>query len=238
MGSQSFIKRRILGGNFHMTSLNAVVSRLTVLALTVSVLAGQTMFAFALPGRNVTAGEMTVTGTTETNEKPFVLVNGDRAFSGRTFLSDGVITTTETTSAVVNFGKIGRVNIGPNSNLTLAVSETTITGTLTNGTIGVSNSDGVAVKIITPDDSVTNQGTEASRFTVNVAANTSSVAAESGSVLYNNGAAVATKQDDDDDDDDDGEIWVPIVVIGGTIGAVLLFTVFDDDDDEIVSPVR
>jgi hypothetical protein len=217
-----------------MKSLTAVFSRLMVLALTVSVLAGQTMFAFALTSGNL-AGEITVTGRQEAGEKPFVLVNGDPAFSGRTFFSDGTITTTETSSASIDFGKIGRVNLGPNSTLTLSVSETSISGKLAAGSISVSNSDGVSVKIDTPDDTVTNEGVSASRFTVNVAADKSSVAAESGSIRYNNGATVATKQDDDDDDD--GEIWVPIIVFGGAIGAVIFFTLTDDDDD-VVSPVR
>ena len=116
------------------------------------------------------------------------------------------------------------------------VSATNISGTLSTGNISVANGVGVGVKIVTPDDTVSNEGTSASRFTVNVAADQSIVAAQSGVVRYNNGATIA-KQDDDDDDDDDGMIWLPIVVIGGTIAAVLVFSVFKDDDD-VVSPVR
>jgi len=213
----------------------SVVSHLIVFVLTIAILTGQTMFVFAVPAMNSTAGEITVTGTADAGEKPFVLVNGERSFSGRTFFSNGTITT-GSSSASINFGKIGRVNLGPDSALTLTVSETNISGVLSSGSIHVANSDGVAVKINTPDDVVTNEGNSASRFTVNVMANTSSVAAQSGAVRYNHGGTLA-KQDDDDDDDDDGMIWLPIIVFGGTIGAVLAFSVFDDDDD-VVSPVR
>lgn len=215
------------------TKDRSIFSQLTVFVLTIAIVACQTTFVFALPEKNSLAGEITVTGTAAGGEKPFVMVNGDPSFSGRTFLSNGTISTTATTSASIDFGKVGRVNLGPGSTLTLNVSENSITGMLSTGTVNVANSDGVAVKITTPDDNITNEGTSASRFTVNVAADRSSVAAQSGAVRYNNGASLAQ----DDDDDDDGNIWIPIVVIGGAIGAVLLFTVFDDDD-EIVSPVR
>ena len=218
------------------TNERSVFSHLIVFVLTFAILTGQTMFVFALPERN--AGEITVSGAADADDKPFVLVNGERAFSGRTFFSNGTIATTESSSASIDFGKIGRVSLGPNSTLTLSVSDASITGTLSSGTINVANSEGVGVKIVTPDDTVTNEGTTASRFTVNVAGDRSSVAASSGVVRYNNGEAVAARQDDDDDDDDDSAIWVPIIVFGGTIGAVLAFSVFGDDDDENVSPIR
>src|SRR5687768_5484622 len=219
------------------TNHRSMFSHVTVFILTFALLTSQTMFVFAVPEANFSAGEVTVTGTANAGEKPFVLINGDAAFTGRTFFANGTITTPESTSASINFGKIGRINLGPASTLTLRVSDNSISCMLSNGSIQVANSDGVAVKIDTPDDTVTNEGTSSSRFTVNVIADKSTVASTSGVVRYNNGNAVA-KQDDDDADDDDGSIWLPIVVIGGTIGAVLYFSVLNDDDDEIISPVR
>lgn len=217
------------------TNHRSMFSHATVFVLTFAILTSQTMFVFAVPGTNFSAGEVTVTGTANAGEKPFVLINGDAAFSGRTF-ANGTITTPESSSASIDFGKIGRVNLGPASTLTLNVSDNSISGMLSKGSVRVANSNGVAVKIDTPDDTITNEGTSSSSFTVNVIADRSSVASTSGVVRYNNGNAVA-KQDDDDDDDDDGSIWLPIVVIGGTIAAVLVFDVFDDDD-EVVSPIR
>ena len=220
-----------------MKSINnrSVFSHLIVFVLTIAILTGQSMFIFALPEKNSAAGEITVTAAANATEKPFVLVNGEPAFSGRTFFSDGTITTKQSTASI-DFGKIGRINLGPDSTLTLSVSPTSITGTLSSGTINVANGDGIGVKIVTPDDTISNEGMSATRFTVNVAADVSSVAAQSGIVRYNHGATVA-KQDDDDDDDDDGSIWLPVVVFGGTIAAVLFFSVFRDDED-VVSPVR
>ena len=214
----------------------SVISNLVVFVLSISLLTSQSLFVLANNERNVSAGAITVTGAGTAGAKPFVLVNGEPAFSGRTFFSNGTISTTETSSASIDFGKVGRITLEPNSTLTLMVSETQMSGTLTTGGIKVANGDGVSVKINTPDDAIANDAL-ASRFAVNVASGVSSVAAETGTVTYNNGKSVAARQDDDDDDDDDGNIWIPIVVIGGAVGAVILFTAFDDDD-EIVSPLR
>ena len=211
----------------------SVISNLVVFVMTISLLTSQSLFVFGNSERN--SGEITVSGVGAPNAKPFVLVNGEQAFSGRTFFSNGTISTTESSSASIDFGKVGRITLEPNSTLTLSVSGTQLLGTLSTGAIKVANGEGVLVKINTPDDAVANDGT-ASRFAVNVVSGVSTVAAESGTVTYNNGKSVA-RQDDDDDDDDDGNIWIPIIVIGGAVGAVILFTAFDDDD-EIVSPIR
>lgn len=215
----------------------SVYSRSIILLLALAVLTSQTLIVAAVPDRTRSTGEITVTGDLDTGEKPFVLVNGERAFSGRTFFSNGTIATTDSSTATIDFGKIGRIHLQKGSSLTLNVSDNSIVGTLSTGGLNVSNGDGVAVMIQTPGDTVTNEASSASRFTVNVTSGVASISAESGVVRYNGGRSVATRQDDDDDDDDDGNIWVPIIVIGGAIGTVLLFTAFDDDDD-VVSPVR
>src|SRR5215204_5914480 len=155
-----------------MKSINSrqVFSHLVAFVLTFAILTGQTMFAFSLREASSASGEITVSGPAKAGEKPFVLVNGDPAFSGRTFLSNGTITTTESSSANVNFGKIGRISLGPGSTLTLNVSETSISGKLLSGSIRVANGEGVAVKIDTPNDAVTNEANAASRFSIDVAA--------------------------------------------------------------------
>lgn len=210
------------------------ISRLIVFALTVTMLTGQTMVALAVPKAGQPAGELTVKGNMPTDEKPFVLVNGNRSFTGRSVFSSGTIATTETTSAIINLGKIGRIELAPASVLTLSFSDNSISGELASGDVRVSNADGVAVQIKTPNDVITNERNAASSFTVAVGPQVSKVSATLGAVRYNNGKSVA--QDDNDDDDD--AIWVPVVVIGGTIAAIFLFTMLgDDDDDDIQSPI-
>jgi hypothetical protein len=216
-----------------------IVSSLVAFVLTFAILTSQTVFAFSVRGMGSAAGEITVTGPAKQGEKPFVLVNGDPAFSGRTFLSNGTITTTESSSANVNFGKIGRISLGPGSTLTLSVSETSISGKLSSGSIRVANGEGVAVKIDTPNDAVTNEANAASRFSIDVAAGGSNVKSEKGVVRYNNGQSTTGIHDDDDDDEENWDVWVPLIVIGAAAAVIITWVVVaDDDDDDVVSPVR
>ena len=213
----------------------SLFSRVVVLSISLSLICVQSAFAFALPG-TVSAGEITVSGSKEGAERPFVVVNGERAFSGRTFFSDGKVETTDGTTATVNLGKLGRIQLAPSSSLTLSFAEGRIAGTLSKGNVSVSNTEGVAVTIDTPNDSVRNEGTSASRFSVSVADGKTAVAIENGTVR-SNGGTLAKQDDDDDDDDDNWKAWAWVGVIGGIIGTVIIWKVLDDED-EVVSPVR
>ncbi len=215
---------------------SSVFSRLIVFSITISVLCVQTMVALALPAKGIGGAEITVTGPLDAGEKPFVLVNGERALNGRTFFSDGTISTTETSSAMIDLGKLGRITLAPSSSLSLGFSEGRIAGTLSKGNATVSNMDGVSVKIDTPHDSITNEGNTPSRFSVAVLGDQTGVAVETGTVRYSNGAKVASKQDDDDDDDWKG--WASVAVIAGIIAVVVVIIATSDDDDDTVSPVR
>lgn len=210
-------------------------SRLIVFSITISVLFVQTMVALALPARGMGGAEITVTGPRDGGEKPFVLVNGERALNGRTFFTDGTISTTETSSAMIDLGKLGRIVLAPSSSLSLGFSEGRIAGRLSTGNATVSNMDGVSVKIDTPHDSVTNEGNAPSRFSVTVLGGQTSVAVENGTVRYGNGAKIASKQTNDDDD---WEGWASVAVIAGIIAVVVIIIATSDDDDDTVSPVR
>jgi hypothetical protein len=178
-----------------------------------------------------------VTGQADAGEKPFVIVNGERAFNGRTFFSNGLISTTETSSATINLGKLGRVKLAPSSSMSLSFSDGNISGVLSKGQVSVSNVEGVSVKIDTPNDAVKNDGGSESRFTVAVAGDKMAVNVAKGTVTNNSGTAI---QDDDDDDDDDDhwKAWAWAAVIIGAAVTIILIVTLGDDDDDTVSPVR
>ena len=184
-----------------MKNLNVglMFSRFLVFSLLLSLLTYQTATAFTLPVRGA-AAEIMVTGPSDAGEKPFVLVNGERAFNGRTFFSNGTISTTDTSSAIINLGKLGRVKLAPASSLNLSFADGIISGVLSKGQVSVANAEGVSVKIDTPNDAVKNEGTSESQFTVGVAGDKMAVNVAKGTLTNNSGKAI---QDDDDDDDDD-----------------------------------
>jgi hypothetical protein len=211
-------------------------SKLVVFVSVFTLLTSQTMFVFAATGSRAAVGEITVSGVAKKGEKAFVLVNGDPAFSGRTFISGGTITT-EANSATVDLGKIGRLILAPGTSLTLAVSGTNISGTLASGDVDVSYGDGIEVMITTPNDLVRNEHTTAGSFAVGVAAEGTEVIAGKGVVRYNNGLTLAGTQDDDDDDHDhDDWTWIAVVVGGAAVAGLITYFVLRDD--EVASPVR
>jgi len=222
-----------------MTNSNVglMFSRFLVFSLLLSLLTYQTAIAFTLPARGVAAAEIMVTGQSDAGEKPFVVVNGERAFSGRTFFSNQTISTTEKSSAIINIGKLGRVELSPSSSLSLSFSEGSINGVLSQGRVNVSSVEGVAVKIETPNDAIKNNGSTASRFAVAVKGGQTGVAVAEGSVV--NGSGKVIQDDDDDDDDDDHwKAWVWAGVIAAAVVTIVLIVTLGDDDDDIVSPVR
>ena len=103
------------------------------------------MVALAMPVDQ--AGEITVTGQ--------MTVNGLPAVSNSTILSGAVVETGANSSAVVSLGKLGRVEILADSNLTLNFSAGSITAILQSGKARFSSSAGVATTVTTKDATAT-----------------------------------------------------------------------------------
>ncbi|PYS98463.1 MAG: hypothetical protein DMF63_15635 [Acidobacteria bacterium] len=218
------------------SNVRVLFSRFMVLYLFVSLMGFKTASAFSLPTRSVAAAEITVTGQADAGEKPYVVVNGEPAFTGRTFFSEGTVATTGKSSATISLGKLGRIELAPESSLNLSFSEGRISGVLSKGQVNVSSSDGVSVMINTPTDSLKTEGNSPSRFTVAVQGDKTALAVQKGAVSNNSG--VIKKDDDDDDDDDDNwKVWAWVGVIAGAATAIILIVTLNDDDD-VVSPVR
>jgi hypothetical protein len=116
------------------------------------------MVAFAMPVDQ--AGDLTVTGN--------VAVNGQPAVSNSTVLSGAVITAGANSSGVVSLGKLGRVEVLADSNITLIFSAGSIIVTLAEGQTRVSNSAGVAATVTTKDTTVIADSSQADNFLVQV----------------------------------------------------------------------
>ena len=187
------------------------------LCLSVAILATYSMVALAGPGK--VAGELTVSGKDINGEAPFVLVNGEAARSGRSIFSSSTITTPEGAGAVVNLGKLGRLDLAPSTALTLTFDETGVSADLTSGVVSVfGTTDKVSVKTLDGK-------------TVQLAAGQSV-------------AASGMLQDDDDDDDDGGAAWwIWAGVFGGAAVAILWTALSDGEiqtsgDTTVISPTR
>ena len=114
--------------------------------LMLTVLVSSSMFAAAKSEDNSLAGEIIVSGRNFNNGESSVTLNGENVFSGRTFFSSGIIATNNT-AATVRLGKLGYLNLTPNSVLSLNFSENNISGLLSAGEVEVFNAEGVKVNI-------------------------------------------------------------------------------------------
>ncbi|MGI8639006.1 MAG: hypothetical protein ACR2MG_03540 [Pyrinomonadaceae bacterium] len=116
------------------------------------------MAAIAAPGD--TMGEITVTGQ--------VTVNGQPAVSNSTITSGSSIVTGANSTAIINLGKNGRVELLPDTNFNLKFNSNSIIGMLTAGKVRISNTAGVATSVNTRNATVIADAGQSNVFSVDV----------------------------------------------------------------------
>ena len=107
-----------------------------------------------------TMGEITVTGQ--------VTVNGQPAVSNSTITSGSTIVTGANSSAIINLGKNGRVELLSDTNFDLKFSSNSIIGMLSAGKVRVTNAAGVATSVNTRNAAVVADAGQANTFGVDV----------------------------------------------------------------------
>ena len=149
--------------------------------LAVAVLSVYSMVVLATPGQKGPSGELSVSGQ--------VTVNGQTAISGATVFSDSTVTTAANSSAVVSLGKLGRVELLPNSSVKLSFTDSGIAGMLDAGRVRVSTPAGVAATVTTKDGAAVADSAQAAAFTVDVECGNTIVATQAGLVQLNAGGS-------------------------------------------------
>src|SRR5689334_14728906 len=96
------------------------------------------------------AGELSVSGS--------VTINGTSAISGATVFSDSKVKTARNGAATINLGKLGRVQLGPESEMTLSFTDGKIGGNLSSGRAVVTAPAGVAIGVATSEGVATADG--------------------------------------------------------------------------------
>ena len=123
-----------------------------------------------------------------------VTVNGTSAISGATVFSDSTVTTGQRSSAVVSLGKLGRVEVLPESSLKLSFNETGYTVMLSQGRVRLSTPSGGATATTatatTNDGSIVSTGRKAAEFLVDVTCGNTFVAVKKGTVELRAGSTV------------------------------------------------
>lgn len=123
-----------------------------------AILCVYSMVALAAP-KDVTA-DITITGV--------VSVNGQTAVSNSTIVTGSTIVTSANSSAIINLGKNGRVEVLDESSLNLKFTENSITGMLSSGKIRVTNAAGIGTTFTTANSTVIADSGQANSFSIDV----------------------------------------------------------------------
>jgi hypothetical protein len=115
--------------------------------LAIAIFAAYSMVTLA--GTEKIAGELFVSGKAVGGQAATVKVNGETAQSGRSIFTASTITTPDETSAIVNLGKAGKIELAPGTTMTVSFDADSISGDLSAGSVTVlSASNSVSVKTL------------------------------------------------------------------------------------------
>jgi len=109
------------------------------LGLAATLLLLSSSLAYAGETQEQPVGHLTIVGK--------VLVNGQTATTGAVFASGGTIQTAKGSSAVVSLGKLGRVEVLPETKMVLRFAETSVDAMLDAGRVRLSSSTGVTATV-------------------------------------------------------------------------------------------
>lgn len=180
---------------------NKLVGKALSFCLTVAILAAYSITTLA---GGKAAGQLLITST---NADAFVKVNGQAVQNGSSVSSSSMIATPEDTSAVIDLGKIGKIELAPRTTLAITFGEKGISGDLLAGQINVLDASREII-LKTPDGKLNK--------------------------LKAGESLAAGKAADDDDKNNNGHKkswWIWGAVIGGAVAAVVIFATTRGDDD-------
>ncbi len=198
---------------------------IAALSLLFAVFFSSSMIALAGTEKSTLAGEIIVSGNSGNTQIPAVTLNGEKVLSGHTFFSTGLISTSETGSANVNLGKLGNINLSPNSKLNLNFTDNNISGTLSAGQIKVFAKEGVSVNIQTADGIVNNDKSENGVYTINAR----SASTEQGGIPQGGQQQQLFGG---------GQRLTAALIFSAILGTAIVYVLVNDGNDNVTSPVR
>ena len=123
--------------------------------------------------------------------KGTVQVNGTNAIAGAPIASDSAITTGQNSSAVVSLGKLGRVEVLPDTTMKLQFADGSVSVEMLDaGRVRISSSSNVSASVKTNDGTVVSTGNQRNEFVVDTKCGNTFVAVAKGRVELRAGSTV------------------------------------------------
>lgn len=104
----------------------------------------------ALANSEQIVGELLISAKNINGQSVFVKVNDEAVQSGRSIFSQSTIVTPNNASAIINFGKVGKIELAPDTTLVLSFNQNGIGGDLLTGRVSVLSAES-SVNITTTD---------------------------------------------------------------------------------------
>jgi len=132
------------------------------ICVSIAMLSISSLVAFGSPSSSPkeTTGLITVNGT--------VAINGTRAESGQTLFSGSTINTDTESESVVTLRNSGRLKLGSATTLKLGFSESSLSGSLKEGSIDCISPTGVRAEIMTADGAIIADPVQPAQFRIQV----------------------------------------------------------------------
>jgi hypothetical protein len=147
-------------------------------------------------------------------------INGFSAISGTTIFSNNRVITGPHGSAVINLGKLGRLEFGAETDMTLRLSEASIGGELRSNRVIVSARAGIAIAINTAKSMVTTDGRQPAVLTIYVDGESARVIAHVGEAsIVPTGKEGRTAGGKELSQSPRGDGWKRAGMVAGAIGA-------------------
>ena len=146
-GSILFALRNIMRKN-RVRNLRHRGRQAVAVCVSIAMLSISSMVAFGAPPSIArgTTGLITVNGS--------VAINGMQAESGQTLFSGSTIRTDTESESLVNLRNSGRLKLGSGTTLNLEFSESTLSGSLREGSVDCASPAGVRAEITTADGAI------------------------------------------------------------------------------------
>jgi hypothetical protein len=123
--------------------------------------------------------------------KGTVQVNGTNAVAGAPIASDSAITTGQNSSAVVSLGKLGRVEVLPDTTMKLQFADASVSVEMLDaGRVRISSSSNVSASVKTKDGMVVSTGNQRNEYVVDTKCGNTFVAVAKGRVELRAGSTV------------------------------------------------
>ena len=145
------------------------------------------LMAFALLLTAMAWGQSSLKATGEIAAASQTTINGASVVSGMTVFSNNRIRTGGQGTAIINLGRLGRIEFGPNTDMTLRLSREGIGGELHSNHLVVSARAGVPISIKTPKGMITTDGRQPAALTIAVENNSERVITHMGEATVTSG---------------------------------------------------